>query len=64
VDALSPTDVWAGGATTANTSVLEHFNGTSWQVMTLPSSLAATGIPAITAKSDSNVWAFGYGYPR
>jgi len=63
VDALSPTDVWAGGATTANTSVLEHFNGTSWQVMTLPSSLAATGIPGITAKSDSNVWAFGYGYP-
>jgi hypothetical protein len=59
VEALSPTDVWAAGTNGTN-ALLEHFNGTSWQAMTLPSRFAGTGIPAITAKSDSDVWIFGY----
>jgi hypothetical protein len=59
VEALSPTDVWAAG-TNGTTALLEHFNGTSWQAMTLPSSFSGTGIPAITAQSDSDIWIFGY----
>jgi hypothetical protein len=59
VAALSPTDVRAAG-TNGTTALLEHFNGTSWSAMTLPSSFSGTGIPAITAKSDSDVWIFGY----
>jgi hypothetical protein len=59
VEALSPTDVYAAG-TNGTTALLEHFNGTSWQEMTLPSSFSGTGIPAITAKSDSDIWIFGY----
>ena len=59
VEALSPTDVWAAG-TNGTTALLERFNGTSWQAMTLPSSFSGSGIPAITAQSDSDVWIFGY----
>ena len=59
VEALSPTDVWAAG-TNGSGALLDRFNGTSWQAMTLPSSFANTGVPAITATSDSDVWIFGY----
>jgi hypothetical protein len=40
--------------------LIERFNGTSWRPMTTPSSFANTGIPAITAHSDTDVWIFGY----
>lgn len=59
VEALSPADVWVGG-TNGSGALLKRFNGTSWQARTLPSSFANTGVPAITAKSDSDVWIFGY----
>ena len=57
VVALSPTDVWVGG-TNGTGPLLEHFNGTSWQVMTTPSSFAGAGVFAIAARSDSDVWIF------
>jgi hypothetical protein len=58
VAALSSTDVWIAG-TTGTAALLEHFNGTSWQQMTLPSSLSATeGVSQVVALSDSDVWAF------
>ena len=57
VEALSPTDVWVGG-TNGTGPLLEHFNGTSWQVMTTPSSFAGAGVFAIAARSDSDVWIF------
>jgi hypothetical protein len=50
VAALSPTDVWAAG-TNGTTALLEHFNGTAWQVMSLPSSFSGTGIPAAPSSS-------------
>ena len=58
VDALSPTDVWVGGGIDGGGPVLEHFNGTSWQVMTTPSSFSGAGVFAIAARSDSDVWIF------
>ena len=62
VAALSPTDVWAGG-TNGTGPLLEHFNGTSWQVMTTPSSFSGAGVLAMTAKSDSDVWIFSVHNP-
>jgi hypothetical protein len=59
VEALSPADVWVAG-TNGTGPLIERFNGTSWKTMTTPSSFANTGIPAITARSDSDVWIFGY----
>jgi hypothetical protein len=58
VDALSPTDVWVGGGIDGGGPVLEHFNGTSWQAMSTPSSFADAGVFAIAARSDSDVWIF------
>jgi len=55
VVALSPADVWVGG-TNGTGPLLEHFDGTSWQVMTTPSSFAGAGVFAIAARSDSDVW--------
>lgn len=62
VVALSPTDVWIGG-TNGTGPLLEQFNGTSWQVMTTPSSFAGEGVLAMTAQSDSDVWIFSEGDP-
>ena len=62
VKALSPTDVWIAGANTLGTAgtFLAHFNGTSWTTMTLPSAISDTGVPAMTARSDSDLWLFTY----
>jgi hypothetical protein len=58
VVAFSPTDVWIAG-TTGTAALLEHFNGTSWQQETLPSSITATdGVELIAGLSDSDIWAF------
>jgi hypothetical protein len=62
VVALAPTDVWVGG-TNGTGPLLEKFNGTSWQVMTTPSSFADEGVLAMTAQSDSDVWIFSEGDP-
>jgi len=62
VEALSPTDVWVGG-TNGTGPLLEHFNGTSWQVMSTPSSFSGAGVLAMTAKSDSDVWIFSVHNP-
>jgi hypothetical protein len=62
VVALSPTDVWAGG-TNGTGPLLEHFNGTSWQVMTTPSRFSGSGVLAMTARSDSDVWIFSESDP-
>jgi hypothetical protein len=45
-------------ATTTFDPILEHFNGTSWKVVTLPSSFSSYGLNAITAQSASDVWVF------
>jgi len=58
VKALSPTDVWVGGGIDGGGPVLEHFNGTSWQKRTTPSSFSGAGVFAIAARSDSDVWIF------
>jgi hypothetical protein len=54
--------VWVGG-TNGTGPLLEQFNGTSWQVMTTPSSFADEGVLAMAAQSGSDVWIFSQGDP-
>ena len=65
VSAVSPTDIWAVGSqpegSTGQAPLIENFNGTSWNVATLPSSLAGlTGsLTGISAISNTDVFAVG-----
>jgi hypothetical protein len=71
VTADRPNDAWAiGSARAANQAtfepVVEHWNGSSWSMVTLPASalkMMGTASPRATigASSPSNVWAFGIG---
>jgi hypothetical protein len=67
VKAISPDDVWAAGwynnlntaaGTTSNAfdgSFMEHWNGSSWQVVSIPDQ-AAGQVEAITAFGTDDVW--------
>ena len=70
VTALSPADVWAvgagpgvptGGFSAHPTSVIEHWNGTSWTVVPSPNPnpQGNNGLGAVAAVSSANVWAVG-----
>jgi hypothetical protein len=72
IDAISPTNVWAvgevgdnvasfyasGGGGTAQSALIEHYNGTSWSIVANPSGSPAS-LVSVTATSASNVWAVG-----
>jgi len=71
VAALSPANVWAvgtgpgvptGGFSAHPTSVIEHFNGTSWTVVPSPNPnpQGNNGLVAVAAVSASDVWAVGH----
>jgi hypothetical protein len=73
VDAISPTDAWAVGATQLYTqgqlqaTLVEHWDGTRWGVVPSPnaSNVPTTGqnanvLNAVDAISAQNVWAVGY----
>jgi hypothetical protein len=62
VKALSPTDVWAGGATSSDAqAIMLHWDGTSWTQTTLPnpSNTMTSNVTAIGASSATNAWAVG-----
>jgi hypothetical protein len=71
VVANSPTDVWAVGYTGPNTiaaastgTLIEHWNGTAWSIVTSPSpgtKAALTGVT--TSNAADNVWAVGHYIP-
>lgn len=59
VAAISSNDVWAVG------SVIEHWNGTKWRVVSnpIPSTANSPGfLRGVTAVSANDVWAVGYFY--
>lgn len=70
VVALSPTNVWAVGAVTDtnsnSTTLIEHFDGTSWTIVPSPSPAIHSGFPAndqltaVTAVSSNDVYAVGF----
>lgn len=73
IDAISPTNVWAvgdsgdnvadyfssGGGGTASGTLIEHYNGTSWSIVSSPATGATPSLTGVTATSASNVWAAG-----
>jgi hypothetical protein len=69
VAAVSPDDVWAVGATTnqnpgAANTLIEHWDGTSWSVVSSPDIPSPSGTPSdalfsISAASANEAWAVG-----
>jgi len=64
VTALTSSNVWAAGFYTTPTSaktLIEHWNGTSWQQVAGPNPGGSNGteLSGITATSSSNAWAVG-----
>ncbi|HYA51865.1 MAG TPA: hypothetical protein VEG33_11895, partial [Streptosporangiaceae bacterium] len=69
ISAVSPTDIWAVGTTTAiqGTSVVRftlamHYNGTAWSIVKTANLAEPTGLSGVTAISANNAWAVGNGF--
>jgi hypothetical protein len=73
IDAISPTNVWAvgdsgdnvatynssaGGGTPSGT-LIEHYNGTSWSIVSSPATGTVPSLSGVAAVSASDVWAAG-----
>ncbi len=71
IDAISPTNVWAAGDSGDNvgeggtpaSTVIEHYNGTSWSVVPSPSPGTSPTLTGVSASSAGSVWAAGYDTP-
>jgi hypothetical protein len=64
IKANSPTDVWAVGSQgvpdSSSSTLIEHFDGTSWSIVPSPSPGNFTGLSSVTTSSAANsVWAVG-----
>jgi hypothetical protein len=66
ISAVSPTDIWAVGTTTAIQNVNKavtrftlamHYNGTAWSIVTSPAGLIS--VDRISAASATDIWASG-----
>ena len=71
-DAISPTNVWVAGGSGDNASpyggtpsntLIEHWNGSAWSVVTSPSPGTNANLTGVTSSSANNVWAVGYDTP-
>ena len=58
VAAVASHDVWAVGST-GSQSLIEHWDGTSWNVVSSPKLSKGGSLTAVTAISTNNVWAVG-----
>lgn len=66
--AMAPDDVWAAGYYLSNTGVyrtlLEHWDGSAWSVVTSPNTGAGdNALNGIATSGGNNVWAVGYAAP-
>jgi hypothetical protein len=64
VDALASNDVWAVGnflsGNDVSSTLVEHFNGTTWTIIPSPNASGLNNhLVAITALSDTDIWAVG-----
>lgn len=64
VEATSPTDAWADGYYANSTgahSLLEHWNGTAWSLVTAPGPSGGTSdvLNGVGASSSTDIWAVG-----
>lgn len=66
VTAVSATDVWAVGDTFVggqygSSSLVEHWDGTSWRIVPSPNPIEYSGFSAVAAVSATDIWAVGTG---
>jgi hypothetical protein len=60
VTAVSSNDVWAaGGINNSSDSLVEHWDGTSWSIVSSPAFTGAGGLNGISADTSKDVWAVG-----
>jgi hypothetical protein len=68
ISALSPTDIWAVGTTTAivtqtlavtRFTLAEHWDGTAWSIVRTANAAEPTALNDVTAISATNAWAVG-----
>lgn len=68
VNVLTPNDVWAVGAYTDSTTrdgltpwwpLVLHWNGQSWQQITIPNPVKGVSLYAVSSLSPNDVWAVG-----
>jgi hypothetical protein len=62
VTAVSSNDVWAAGSVLDRTgasvaALVEHWDGTSWRIVSSPVFSSVTGVGAISADASNDVWA-------
>ena len=69
ISAISATDIWAVGTTTAIQGVnvvrftlAMHYNGTAWSIVKTVNTAEPTGLSDVTAISANNAWAVGNGF--
>ena len=71
ISAVSATDIWAVGTTTAIQNVNKavtrftlamHYNGTAWSIVKTANTAEPTGLSDVTAISATNAWAVGNGF--
>lgn len=68
LSAFSATDIWAVGGQSKHRTLIEHYNGTSWNVIPSPSASfggignVLEGVAVIPGKNE--VWAVGYASNR
>jgi hypothetical protein len=71
ISAVSATDIWAVGTTTAIQNVNKavtrftlamHYNGTAWSIVKTANTTEPTGLNGVTAISANNAWAVGNGF--
>jgi hypothetical protein len=63
--AISASDIWAVGSQstggTSQTPLAEHFDGTSWSVVSTPSPTSDSVFESVAAAASNDVWAVGFG---
>jgi hypothetical protein len=68
VSVVSPSDIWAVGQQgnpdqvtySGDTPLIEHWNGTSWTVVTAPAASTPSFLFAVSGDSATDAWAVGY----
>lgn len=59
VTSLATNNVWAAGVQQGRNTVIEHWDGTSWKVVSSPNTGTASVLNSISAISPTDIWAAG-----
>jgi hypothetical protein len=59
VTSLATNNVWAPGVQLGRSTVIEHWDGTSWKVVSSPNTGTASVLNSISAISPTDIWAAG-----